>query len=562
MGTSGLISRRGFLGLGALAAAGTAMAGLGGCAPRTQAAVAAEAASAAPDWLGAPREISPRDVVSIVTADVVVVGGGNGGMFAAASAAEEGASVALLEKAGEIGVNCREWIGAVGSRLQKDAGVEIDKHEIVETLCMYASHRCDQRLIRLWADHSGETVDWLEDVVRSHDPNAYVFFETDIGEGDHGIYKTFAIQHNVQSDEERLRSLDFVAAEIEDLGVDVRTWTEMIQLAQDESGRVTGVYAEGPDGLMLFEATKGVILATGGYCGNREMMESLNKLAVDHCVAMQSPGPSNLGDGIKAALWAGAAKDEQPTVMVFDRGGVPAGTKGGCAYDGLGFMTHIGSQPFLKVNKDGERFCNESTPYDFIYAAGTLERDGVYCQIWDANWLDHVAQFHTLACSRIIPSPTGGKAQIFTPEAEMGMIEGVLKPAGVVVEADTLEELAEKLQIPADAFVQTVKRYNELCAKGDDEDFGKESYRMIALDTPPYQAATIGGQLLCTLDGLRVNTDLQVLDADHDPIPGLYAVGNDSGGFFANNYPELLPGVACGRTITFGRLAGKTVAHQ
>lgn len=91
-------------------------------------------------------------------------------------------------------------------------------------------------------------MDWLEDVARSRDPNAYVFFETDIGEGDHGIYKTFAIQHNVRSDEGRLRSLDFVAAEIEDLGVDVRIWTEMIQLAQDESDRVTGVYAEAPTG--------------------------------------------------------------------------------------------------------------------------------------------------------------------------------------------------------------------------------------------------------------------------------------------------------------------------
>ena len=290
------------------------------------------------------------------------------------------------------------------------------------------------------------------------------------------------------------------------------------------------------------------------------MMTAKNKMAVDHCTALEAPGASNNGDGIRAALWAGAIMDEQPTVMVFDRGGVPAGAKGGCAYTQPGIMTHIGSQPFLKVNKDGERFCNESVPYDFMYAAGTLERDGVYCEIWDANWLEHVEQFHTLACSRIIPSPTGGHVQIFNAESETAMIEETLIPAGVVVESDTLEGLAEALQIPADAFVATVERYNELCEKGVDEDFGKEGYRMLPLSTPPYRAATIGGQLLCTLDGLRVNTDLQVLDENHDPIPGLYAAGNDSGGFFANNYPELLPGVACGRTITFGRLVGKTVA--
>ena len=152
-----LVSRRSFLGMGALAAAGTTLMGLSGCAPHTQNAVnqELEEAQSYPDWLGAPQQISEDDVVSTVTADVVVVGGGNGGMFAAASAAEEGASVALLEKSGELGVNCREWIGAVGSKLQADAGVEIDKHEIVETLFKYASHICDQRLNRLWADNYG-----------------------------------------------------------------------------------------------------------------------------------------------------------------------------------------------------------------------------------------------------------------------------------------------------------------------------------------------------------------------------------------------------------------------
>ena len=563
MKTKGTLSRRSFLGLGALATAGVATAGLAGCSPQQKAADADAAESnAGTDWLGAPEEIAASDIVETVEADVVVIGGGNAGLFAAAAAAEEGAQVVLLEKTPQVGANCREWIGALGSSMQQEKGVEIDKHEVIEQLCFYASHRCDQRLIRLWADHSGETIDWLDAVVREQDPSAYVFLETDVGAEDHGAYKTFAMQHNVQNDDEKLKSLDFVAKKVEELNVDVRVSTAMKQLEREDggTGRVSGVLAESKDGYVRFNASKGVIIATGGYCSNVDMMTAKNKMAVDHCTALAAPGESNNGDGIRAALWAGAAMDEQPTVMVFDRGGVPAGAKGGCAYTQPGIMTHIGSQPFLKVNKDGERFCNESVPYDFMYAAGSLERDGVYCEIWDANWVQQVEQFHTLACSRIIPSPTGGHVQIFNVESETGMMEETLIPSGVVVESDTLEGLAEKLQIPADAFVASVKRYNELCEKGVDEDFGKESYRMLPLDTPPFRAATIGGQLLCTLDGLRVNTDLQVLDANHDPIPGLYAAGNDSGGFFANNYPELLPGIACGRTITFGRLAGKTVA--
>ena len=565
MGTKGMLSRRGFLGLGALVAAGTATVGLASCAPQSAADAKNEASAvegAAVDWLGAPEEIAESAIVETVEADVVVVGGGNGGMFAAAAAAEEGARVVLLEKTPQIGANCREWIGALGSSMQAEKGVEVDKNEVIEQLCFYASHRCDQRLIRLWADHSGETVDWLDDIVREQDPNAYVFLETDTGVGDHGSYRTYAMQHNVQNDDEKLKSLDFVARKLDDLGVEVRVSTAMEQLerADGGQGRVTGVIAKSSEGMVRFNASKGVIIATGGYCANLDMMTAKNKMAVDHCTALEAPGESNYGDGIRAALWAGAAMDEQPTVMVFDRGGVPAGAKGGCAYTQPGIMTHIGSQPFLKVNKDGERFCNESVPYDFMYAAGSLERDGVYCEVWDANWVEQVERFHTLACSRIIPSPTGGQVQIFNVESETGMIEETLIPAGVVVESDTLEGLASKLQVPEEAFVKTVERYNELCALGKDEDFGKESYRMLPIDTPPYRAATIGGQLLCTLDGLRVNADLQVLDSNHDPIPGLYAAGNDSGGFFANNYPELLPGIACGRTITFGRLAGKTVA--
>lgn len=563
MKSKGTLSRRSFLGLGALATAGVATAGLAGCSPQQKTADADAAESnAGADWLGAPEEVAASDIVETVETDVVVIGGGNAGLFAAAAAAEEGARVVLLEKTPQVGANCREWIGALGSSMQQEKGVEIDKHEVIEQLCFYASHRCDQRLIRLWADHSGETVDWLDAVVREQDPNAYVFLETDVGAEDHGAYQTFAMQHNVQNDDEKLKSLDFVAKKVEELGVDVRVSTAMKQLEREDggTGRVSGVLAESKEGYVRVNASKGVIVATGGYCSNVDMMAAKNKMAVDHCTALEAPGESNNGDGIRAALWAGAAMDEQPTVMVFDRGGVPAGAKGGCAYTQPGIMTHIGSQPFLKVNKDGERFCNESVPYDFMYAAGSLERDGVYCEIWDANWVQQVEQFHTLACSRIVPSPTGGHVQIFNVESETAMMEETLIPAGVVVESDTLEGLAEKLQIPAKAFVESVERYNELCEKGVDEDFGKEGYRMLPLDTPPFRAATIGGQLLCTLDGLRVNTDLQVLDGNHDPLPGLYAAGNDSGGFFANNYPELLPGIACGRTITFGRLAGKTVA--
>ena len=101
---------------------------------------------------------------------------------------------------------------------------------------------------------------------------------------------------------------------------------------------------------------------------------------------------------------------------------------------------------------------------------------------------------------------------------------------------------------------------DELCAKGEDEDFGKESYRMLPLENPPYYGCRQGATVLCTLDGLRINTKMQVLDTEGNPIEGLYSAGDCSGGFFAHNYPEYIVGVAIGRTLTEGYLLGDELA--
>jgi hypothetical protein len=574
-----LLDRRGFLAGAGVAALGAAALGLASCAPQSNERDDEEnvgtGQTATPSWQTPPEPIDEASITQTVNAEVVVVGGGNAGQYAACAAAEAGAKVLLLEKLSEIGMSARFFIGAVDSRFQKEAGVNLDKRDLIETLCQYASHRNDQRLIKLWADNSGMVIDWMADVVAEYDPSCSIHFETDTGNPNHGSYKTFATCHNVQNDEACLLSLSFVGKKLVDLGVEVMTDTSMIQLVRegDGTGRVSGLIAEDENGGYLkINASKGVILCTGGYSGNAEMMREINPLVARHCTQCMTPGQMNVGDGIKAAVWIGAQKQEQPTAMVFDRGGVPVGVEGGCLYDpsAQSQELHLGSQPFLKVNHNGERFCNESVPYDFIYAAASQQPQSTFCMVWDANWCEQARQFETIACARVFPSPTGGKFLLYSAEdnpsvapiaAATGPLhENVMMPVGIVVEAQTLQELAEKLQIPADTFVATVKRYNELCAKGIDEDFGKESYRMMSLDTPPYRASTIGGQLLCTLDGLLINERLQVLDGQCQPIEGLYAAGNDSGGFFANNYPELVVGSAVGRSITFGFLAGKAAA--
>ncbi|MBQ9662381.1 MAG: FAD-dependent oxidoreductase [Oscillospiraceae bacterium] len=571
------ISRRDFL-KGSAAGVLSVVAGgmLGGTASAEESVpvpdTSVSAASELISWRTPPEKIAESEFKEVYISDIVIVGAGNAGMVAGVAAAQAGASVTIVEKMGAIGTT-RYHIGTVGSKYQKAAGVEINKAEIVEEICKYASHNCDQKLVRLWADESGATIDWLGEMME--ELGYEMVMETDCGNEEHGFYKTFPTCHNLQA----LIPADAIVGSMQDASIlpgiaenlvgflskaggKILFNTPMEQLIQNAEGRVIGVVCKDADGdYVAVYGKKAVMICTGGYAYNEEMMADMNPYDTYHCTTMEAY-PGNNGDGLKAALWIGADKQDIPTTMVFDRGGVPAGTPCGNMYKQSGIMTHIGSQPFLKVNHDGKRFANESVPYDFIYHAAAQEPLSTYCMIFDGNWREQTRQFHTIGCSRIQPSPSGNKYVLATEDFTEFFLNNILGPAGVFVQADTLEELAEKLLLPKDAFLATVERYNELCEKGIDEDFGKESYRMLPLGKAPYYGVTLGGQLLGTLDGLRVNTNLQVLDKQHQVIPGLYAGGNDTGGFFSGNYPELIVGLAMGRTVTFARIAGENMAKE
>jgi hypothetical protein len=209
----------------------------------------------------------------------------------------------------------------------------------------------------------------------------------------------------------------------------------------------------------------------------------------------------------------------------------------------------------MKVNMDGNRYCCESAPYDFSLYPLENEKNGVYCMIWDANYWQNADSFHTIGCSRLIGSPsvpaTGeGQGQEATDAVIQGLIE-----AGMIQQADTIEDLAAKLMLPPDAFKATVERYNKMAAAGVDDEFGKPAKDLFALEKAPFYGATIGGWLLTTMDGLAINTNMQVLDAERNVIEGLYAAGDAAGGLFAHNYPELVVGIASGKSMTFGRHA-------
>ena len=139
------------------------------------------------------------------------------------------------------------------------------------------------------------------------------------------------------------------------------------------------------------------------------------------------------------------------------------------------------------------------------------------------------------------------------------MLPGLIEN-GFVIQADTIEELAEGLGLPADEVRATVDHYNELVYAGEDTDYGKEPHRLTPVDTAPFYGAKNTGYVLCTMDGIVIDPDMRAMDPDGNVIPGLYVNGNDSGGYFANTYPNLSTGMACGRTVTFGYLLGKVLS--
>lgn len=580
----GNLDRRSFLKGGVVAAGAAAFAGaLSACAPSApQETGAADEtlATTGEAWYGSPADPATFDVVDTVDCEVLVCGLGAGGITAAAAAAEKGMNVIAIEKGAGHG-SIKSDIGVIGTRIDT---VEVDPLQMLNEHTRYANGWCDPRVTRVWATESGVTFDWISDSIAEFGATPY--FEYDVDEGTHGVWPVYPTDHGFHytyTEEEQAKADaavaesgdpaaaqgilpqvgDYMLKKAEEWGADLRYETPFVQLAQDENGKVTGAYAKIGDGCVLFNASKGVILATGGYEANPDLLAELNPdAAAIGGVSMTQAGCE--GEGIKAGIWAGGMKDEIPTLMTFARAAVAPDAELGYPYQGM--TCWIGDQPFLKVNLDGARVCCETAPYDYPLHVAALQPEYKLASIWDSDYQNQIVAFHTIGCSRINMSDTVDAAGVPTGEGlsfpACDMMIGAAMEAGIVQQADTIEELAEKLRVDPAGLTATVERYNELAAKGVDEGFGKPAKDLLPLSKPPYFGAFFGGHVLCTLDGLRIDEHMRVLNTERKPIEGLYAVGNCSGSMYAGSYPELFIGNANGRTITHARHAVMHIAGE
>ncbi|MDR2380330.1 MAG: FAD-binding protein [Bifidobacteriaceae bacterium] len=571
------VTRRSFLAGAAVAAAGAGAAAtmLAGCSPSTAkpqgAAGGKESGTSAgqPGFLTAPDPIDPASVTEELECDVCVVGLGLAGVCATRAAAEEGARVIALDKGEDLCFRSGEF-GTFGSeRIHKALGIsQPATQEAVNELMKVMGNRPNALLLNYWIGHSGQDIDWyIQDV-------DYELLENDhqTPKGDKEMIilpERFPINENYDWRKENypcfpgmvhllpdhgpaLRAT-FEAAKA--LGAEALFATRAQQLVK-EGDRITGVYATNAEGAVIrVNASKAVVLTCGDMSSDHEMLEYYCPQAMQFASYFPNldaeSNPTNTGDGHKMALWAGAAMEAAPYAPMTHSLGTNS----------------IGIDPYLMVNIKGVRFANEDVGAQELQNQIKRQPGQKAWQIFDSKWPEQLA---------VMPQCFGGVTH-FVPDEQYDEYEHIINhfaggyaslrsfqvevDSGAIIEAQTIEELAEKTELPVDSLKSTIERYSELAAKGVDEDFCKVSTRLFPVQTPPFYAVNFGDSgILVLIGGIDVDENLHALSPDKEVVEGLYVAGNTQGGRFLVDYPVTVAGASHSMAMSFGRLAGRNAA--
>jgi len=561
------INRRSFVAGTAAAAAAATVA---------MPAMADEAPAAPVAWNTKPASVADQ-VVAVEDHEAIVVGLGNAGIVAALRIAELGGEVLVLEKTG-TNVMWAGDIDSCDSMMHKEGGVEADKEWVIHDLVRYASGKCDENLIRLWAYNAGKFTDWYQGKLQEKGLDIIVDVTKKQFYPDNFFFTNAYATAYVPPLQETANPMGSEVAnpvfleEYAELGGKINFYNKVVELVQAEDGTVTGVIAETENGYVQYNASRGVLLCTGGFLGNKDMMDQLGVGTHKYCTNHLG-GDGRDGDGIKLATWAGADIDKTHagSLLIFDRGCITDGNDGGLGVQGGGNMNlwWPGSQPFLRVNAKGQRFCNEDGPYDFQFNLATMQPGSYWWQIFDANSWEDVVRFDTTVCSRVVAKEGAKNCFLlgqYYPCRDAEEWQNVyIDPNvanGCLIKCDTIEELAAAMgfgEAETANLLATVARYNELADLGEDLDHHKAPWRLSHIVEPPFYAAKLAGWALATLSGVRVNANMNAITPNGDPIKGLYMGGIDSGGFFNGNYPQLYGGLCMSHALTFAWLAAHTM---
>lgn len=441
--------------------------------------------------------------------DVVVIGAGGAGLTAAAQAAENGSKVIVVEKMPIVGGNSLKATGgmnAADTKYQEALGItDSGVNEFIEDTINGGHGINDRSLVTVMAEDSADAVDWLDS----------------IGAPLPKVAATGGTSHKYLHEPEDGSAVgsylvEKLNAQAEKLGVQILLNTEATEILTD-NGAACGIKAESKEHDYTINA-KSVIVATGGFGANFELMASFNP-ALANAVTTNHAGAT--GDGILMAEAIGADTVDMDQIQLHPT-----------VYQETGLLVSesVRSMGGILVNAEGKRFCNDLATRDAVSNAELEQPDAYAYIIFDQRIVDDLK-----SCQKYIKN-------------------------GLTVSSDSYEGLAKEMGLTGEAatnFVETMNTWNAAVAAGEDKEFGRNNGMDADLATAPYYAIKIAPGIHHTMGGLKINTEAQVLDTNGNAIPGLYAAGETTGGVHGGNR---IGGNAVCDFVVFGRIAGNNAS--
>ena len=536
------------------------------------------------DWRTPPEKIPSSKITRTIETDIVVAGLGYSGIAATRAAAEHGARVAGIE----MQERARYWtagrdIGHINSEFLKSRGVPaVDPIDLYNEMLRRGGNRVNPSLIMQFCQNCGNTFDWftdmygadgLKDVHVAFWPNGAQNFKKYPGRAYNGYHfwngtAQFPEPRGWPGDP----SLQEVARQnltrAESLGAELHFGVTVEQPVMDGK-RVTGVIGKNRSGEYIqYLAKNGVLLATGGFAGNREMLQDLVTDIGDQ-LREDQPFPRTGGQkgiGHQIGVWAGGRLEPRPLPVM---GGNYSVMKG------------ISTWGVLWLDRNGRRFCNETQGGpEFCCLPATQMPQGTFYNIFDEHVLEDLQWAVPSHGGYDESNPQNLQAlrEVLSASAEnpTGSPE-IMKPllkcpppgnvANMIYSGRTPEELVKNSGISgalAEQIAASIHRYNKICERGRDDDFGKEACLLRPLSgrlyLQPVEMRGDYGMMLTTVGGFVTDENQNVLGLDYEPIPGLYATGNCCGRRFGMEYTTPISGISIGMAITLGRQAGTVMA--
>lgn len=468
--------------------------------------------------------------IETLETEIAIIGGGGGGLSAAVAAAEKGVKIILLEKRHALGGNSVFAEGLLGaeSPAQKRMMVDARRDELFRTAMDYSHWKINPRIIRAFLNKSGDTIRWLEEKGLKFDwipalyPNQVPLVWHCLKRGGAAI-------------------VEVLVKDCEYLGVKLLQDTAVKRILIGEKGDVAGVLVE-TNGKELKIVSKAVVIATGGYGGNKELLKKYSPSYTGEAYCIGLP---HMGDGLLMAIEIGAATEGLGLLHL-----------NGPRTLGSLYSSAVAQEPnTVWVNKRGERFTDEAVTFKFD-RAHTIDRQPgkISYTLLDEKIKQNVVEEGLIKGIGVLYVPQRTKLTELEKELRLEADKGMVKIS------NSWDEIAQWIGAAPSVLKATIDEYNSFCDQGYDEIFDKDRRYLLSLCTPPYYAIQCHSTFLGTIGGIKINHHMEVLDRQDQPIRGLYAAGSDTGGWEGDSYCGILSGTTFGFAINSGRIAGENGA--